>query len=141
MGKKHNKNNDEFYQDMDEFDKPEDFNDEEDIEEAEIEPNTECKEIVVTGEIIDDENPMEDELNRCDKENSEHIAKDLMKFGDLYEEAKKSIELGKLELKSIVDSAKEKGITKGMIETYIQMKNYPDITKYTLMSAVNEKRK
>lgn len=135
MRKKHNKNNDEFYQDMDEFDKPKDFYDE-----AEIEPNTECKEIVVTGEIVS-ENTMEDELNRCDKENSEHIAKDLIRFGDLYEEAKKSIELGKLELKSITDSAKDVGITKGMIETYIQMKNYTDITKYTIMGAVNEKRK
>lgn len=140
MRKKQKKNDDEFYQDMDDFDKPEDFDDDEELK-AEIEPNTECKEIVVTGEIVDDENPMDDELKRCDQENSEHIAKDLIRFGDMYEDAEKSIELGKHELKSIVDQAKEVGITKGMIETYIRMKNYTDITKYTIMGAVNEKRK
>ena len=49
----------------------------EEIEEVEVEilPNNECKDLVFTGEIID-EDPMEEILNEADEENSKRIAED-----------------------------------------------------------------
>lgn len=115
---------------------------ENEIEEVEVEilPNENCKEIVVTGEIIEDEKTTMDEvLEDADQKNSKQIAQDLQQLGDAYEEAIKLIEEGKLEIKSIIERGKEIGITKGMIETYVAMKNYTDLNKFAIMGAINEK--
>ena len=47
------------------------------IEEVEVEilPNTECKELVATGEIIEDDDTMEKVLHDADAKNSEHRRK------------------------------------------------------------------
>lgn len=109
--------------------------------EAEILPNDSCKEIVVTGEIIEDEKiTMDEALEDADQKNSKQIAQDLQQLGDAYEEAEKLIEEGKLEIKSIIDRGKAIGITKGMIETYVAMKNYTDLNKFAIMGAINEKQ-
>lgn len=113
------------------------------IEEVEVEilPNESCKEIVATGEIIEDEkNTMDEVMEEADKKNSKKIAEDLQTLGDAYEEAQKTILKGKREAKSIIDEGKEIGITKGMIETYIAMKNYNDLNKFAIMGAINEKQ-
>lgn len=110
------------------------------IEEVEVEilPNTECKELVATGEIVD-EDTMEEVLHDADAKNSEHMAEDLKTLGDAYEEALGTIECGKLSCKSIIERGKDIGITKGMIETYIAMKNATDLNKFAIMRAINEK--
>lgn len=115
----------------------------EEIEEVEVEilPNDTCKDIVATGEIIeDDKSTMDEVLEDADQKNSKRIAKDLQELGDAYEEAQKLILKGKLEAKSILDEGKDIGITKGMIETYVAMKNYTDLNKFAIMGAINEKR-
>lgn len=115
----------------------------EEIEEVEVEilPNDACKDIVATGEILEDEQAtMEDVIKEADEKNSKRIAQDLQTLGDEYERALNLVEEGKLECKSIIDQAKEVGITKGMIETYISMKNYTDLNKFAIMGAINEKR-
>lgn len=111
----------------------------EDIEEVEVEilPNDECKELVATGEIIDDN--MEDVLREADEKNSKRISDDLKELGDEYERAQNTIECGKLACKSLIDRGKEIGITKGMIETYIAMKNYTELNKFAIMGAIEEK--
>lgn len=109
--------------------------------EVEILPNNECKELVATGKIIDDDkSTMEDVLHDADVKNSKQIAEDLQTLGDAYENAQRLIEEGKLECKSLIDRGKEIGITKGMIETYIAMKNYTDLNKSAIMGAINEKQ-
>ena len=113
------------------------------IEEVEVEilPNENCKDLVVTGEIIEDEKiTMDEALEDADQKNSKRIAKDLQTLGDAYEEAQKTILKGKLEAKSILDEGKDIGITKGMIETYVAMKNYTDLNKFAIMGAINEKQ-
>lgn len=111
------------------------------IEEVEVEvlPNTECKELVATGEIIEDDDTMEKVLHDADMKNSENMAEDLKSLGDAYEEALGTIECGKLSCKSIIERGKDIGITKGMIETYIAMKNATDLNKFAIMRAINEK--
>ena len=111
---------------------------EEEIEEAEVEilPNDSCKELVATGEIVDD--TMEDVLNEADEKNSKRIAEDLQELGDAYEEALGRITEGKLSCKSIIDRGKEIGITKGMIETYISMKNYNNLNRFAIMGAISD---
>lgn len=109
--------------------------------EVEILPNDTCKDIVATGEIVEDEKiTMDEALEDDDKKNSKQIAKDLQTLGDEYEEAQKLILKGKLEIKSIIDQGKDVGITKGMLETYVAMKNYTDLNKFAIMGAINEKR-
>lgn len=109
------------------------------IEEVEVEilPNDSCKELVATGEIIEDDT-MEDVLNEADEKNSKRIAEDLQKLGDAYELALGRIAEGKLSCKSIIDRGKEIGITKGMIETYISMKNYNNLNRFVIMGAITD---
>lgn len=115
----------------------------EDIEvvEAEILPNDSCKELVATGEILEDEkNTIDDILEDADSKNSKRIAEDLKELGDEYEYATARIIEGKLSCKSILDRAKEIGITKGMIETYISMKNYNNLNRFAVMGAISEEQ-
>lgn len=105
-----------------------------------IEENKDCKELVVTGEILDDEATMDDVLKDADQKNSEHVAEDLKELGDAYESALRTIEMGKLSCKSVLERGKDIGITKGMIETYIAMKNATDLNKFAIMRAINEKQ-
>ena len=113
---------------------------EEDIEEVEVEvlPNDSCKELVATGEIVDD--TMEDVLHEADEKNSKRIAEDLKELGDAYEAALGRVQEGKLSCKSIIDRGKEIGITKGMIENYISMKNYNNLNRFAVMGAINEEQ-
>jgi len=106
--------------------------------EAEILANDNCKEIVATGEILEDSATMEDVVREADEKNSAHIARDLQELGAAYIEAKKTIEKGKLEVKSILDEAKEIGITKEMIETYVNLKSLNDLNKFAVWGAINE---
>ena len=109
-----------------------------DIEEveAEILPNESCKDIVATGEIIDDK--MKDALHEADEKNSKRIADDLKELGDEYENAMKRLCEAKLSCKSLIDRGKEIGITKVMIETYISMKKFNNLNRFTVMNAIGE---
>lgn len=111
----------------------------EDIEEVEVEilPNDSCKELVATGEVVEGDT-MEDVLNEADEKNSKRIAEDLQELGDAYELALGRITEGKLSCKSIIDRGKEIGITKGMIETYISMKNYNNLNRFAIMGAISD---
>lgn len=112
------------------------------VEEVEVEilPNEDCKEIVATGEVAEGQSTMEDIINEADQKNSEHIARDLQELGAVYMEAQKTIEKGKLEIKSILEEAKEIGITKEMIETYVNLKNLNDLNKFAVWGAINENK-
>lgn len=107
--------------------------------EVEILPNNDCKELVATGEIID-EDPMEEILNEADEENSKRIAEDLQELGALYEEAMNTIALGKYSAKSVLDRGKDIGITKRMIEAYISMKNFNNLNRFAIWGAINEEQ-
>ncbi len=113
----------------------------EEIKEYEVEilPNNECKELVATGEIVD-EDPMEEILNEADEENSKRIAEDLQELGALYEEAMNTIALGKYSAKSVLDRGKDIGITKRMIEAYISMKNFNNLNRFAIWGAINEEQ-
>lgn len=106
--------------------------------EAEILANDNCKEIVATGEIIDEKSTMDEVIDEADQKNSEHIARDLQALGAAYIEAKNTIEKGKLEVKSILDEAKEIGITKEMIETYVGLKQLNNLNKFAVWGAIND---
>lgn len=106
--------------------------------EAEILANDNCKEIVATGEVLEDKATMEDVVKEADEKNSKHMAKDLQELGAAYIEARKLIESGKLQIKSIVDEGKEIGITKEMIETYVNLKNFNDLNKFAVWGAIND---
>lgn len=114
----------------------------EEIEEVEVEilPNNECKALVCTGEIIDDEDPMEEMLRDSDEQNSKRIAEDLQELGALYEEAMNTIACGKLSAKSVLDRGKDIGITKRMIEAYISMKNFNNLNRFAIWGAINEEQ-
>lgn len=114
---------------------------EKEIEEVEVEilPNNECKDLVFTGEIVD-EDPMEEILNEADEENSKRIAEDLQQLGALYEEAMNTIALGKHSAKSVLDRGKDIGITKRMIEAYISMKNFNNLNRFAIWGAINEEQ-
>ena len=109
-----------------------------DIEEVEVEilPNDNCKDIVATGEIVDDK--MKDALHEADEKNSKRIADDLKELGDEYENAMKRLCEAKLSCKSLIDRGKEIGITKVMIETYISMKKFNNLNRFAVMNAIGE---
>lgn len=109
-----------------------------DIEEVEVEilPNDNCKDIVATGEIIDDK--MKDALHEADEKNSKRIADDLKELGDEYENAMKRLCEAKLSCKSLIDRGKEIGITKVMIETYISMKKFNNLNRFAVMNAIGD---
>ena len=109
-----------------------------DIEKVEVEvlPNESCKDIVATGEIIDDK--MKDALHEADEKNSKRIADDLKELGDEYENAMKRLCEAKLSCKSLIDRGKEIGITKVMIETYISMKKFNNLNRFAVMNAIGE---
>lgn len=113
----------------------------EEIEEVEVEilPNNECKDLVFTGEIVD-EDPMEEILHDADEQNSKRIAEDLQELGALYEDAMNTIALGKHSAKSVLDRGKDIGITKRMIEAYISMKNFNNLNRFAIWGAINEEQ-
>lgn len=111
----------------------------EEIKEVEILPNNECKDLVFTGEIVD-EDPMEEILHDADEQNSKRIAEDLQELGALYEDAMDTIALGKRSAKSVLDRGKDIGITKRMIEAYISMKNFNNLNRFAIWGAINEEQ-
>lgn len=108
--------------------------------EVEILPNENCKELVATGEVVEAET-LDDVIDEADEKNSQKIAEDLQELGDLYERAQNQIESGKLQAKAILDRGKKIAISKGMIETYIAMKNYNSLNRYAIQEAINDKQK
>lgn len=105
---------------------------------VEILPNEDCKELVVTGEILEEQETMEDILRESDERNSQKVAKDLKELGEEYVNAKKRAEEAKLSLKSLIEEAKELGISKAMLETYVGLCAVSDFNKMVIFGAVNE---
>lgn len=61
----------------------------------------------------------EKEFERADIANAEKRAKELVDWADQYKSALRELALAKVDLKRIVDSAKEKGFSKNMLEAVV----------------------
>lgn len=105
--------------------------------EIEILPNDNCKELVSTGEVLEQET-LEDVVRESDERNSKKVAGDLKALGEEYILAKKRMEEAKLSIKSIIDEAKEIGISKTMLETYVGLYKVTDFNKMVIIGAIND---
>lgn len=98
------------------------------------------KSLVLTGEIIDEQETLEDVCREADEKNSQQLAKELKELGDQYIQAKRRQLEAKLSLKSIVDEASYAGISKQMLETYANLLVTSEFNKFAIFGAINEKK-
>lgn len=79
----------------------------------------------------------EKEFERADIANAEKRAKELVDWADQYKSALRELALAKVDLKRIVDSAKEKGFSKNMLEAVVFGQLVSGVDKMAFLNAIN----
>lgn len=91
--------------------------------------------------IEDGEKPkaatLEDVCKEADEINKKGFSEELRYYGQMYLDRQRQIELAKKSQKSIIEMAKNKGITKEMIVSYCSVIQLEDFNKNVLFAAVD----
>lgn len=91
--------------------------------------------------IEDGEKPkattLEEVCKEADEANKKGFSKELRYYGQMYLDRQRQIELAKKSQKSIIEMAKNKGITKEMIVSYCSVIQLEDFNKNVLFAAVD----
>ena len=84
-------------------------------------------------------NTAEKEFERADMANAEKRAEELQMWVDSYKYAIRDLEISKAHLKSIVDQAKDKGFSKGMLDAVLVSKGLLGVEKIAFLDVVRSK--
>lgn len=92
-----------------------------------------------TGEVISEETAtMEEVVAEADEKNKKGFAVSLRMFGEQYIQYKDQLERAKMCIKDTLEMAKEKGITKDMLLSYVSAVQLEDFNAKVLCSAVQQ---
>lgn len=80
---------------------------------------------------------LEDVCKEADEINKKGFSEELRYYGQMYLDRQRQIELAKKSQKSIIEMAKNKGITKEMIVSYCSVIQLEDFNKNVLFAAVD----
>lgn len=80
---------------------------------------------------------LEDVCKEADEANKKGFSEELRYYGQMYLDRQRQIELAKKSQKSIIEMAKNKGITKEMIISYCSVIQLEDFNKNVLFAAVD----
>lgn len=108
------------------------------MQDAEFEEMEESAETTGALVVIEKTDAMEDILNEADEVNKKAIIEDLQELGESYELADNRLKEAKLSIKSILDDAKERGISKTMLEAYVSLRRMSALNKKAIFGAVVE---
>lgn len=75
-------------------------------------------------------------IDEADEKNKRVAAEELKTYGDEYIDCMEKIEEARLTMKDIIDSAREKGISKDMIIAYCTTKTLTEFNKKIIKSAI-----
>lgn len=111
-----------------------------DAEYAEIEeneaPTSKGELVLVEPEVEEPKNTMDQIIEEADEKNKKAMIEDLQELGESYEYAENRLKEAKLSIKSILEDAKERGISKTMLETYVSLRRISTLGKKAIFGAV-----
>lgn len=81
-------------------------------------------------------NKMEEVIDEANEANKKAIIEDLQELGENYRLAENRLKEAKLSLKSLIDDAKERGISKTMLESYVSICRMSALNKKAIFGAV-----
>lgn len=92
--------------------------------------------LVLVEKTAEHKNKMDEIIDEADEKNKKAIIEDLQELGESYEYAENRLKEAKLSLKSILDDAKERGISKTMLEAYVSLRRMSALNKKAIFGAV-----
>lgn len=94
-------------------------------------------EIVLVETVAEEpKNTMDQIIDEADEKNKKAMIEDLQELGESYEYAENRLKEAKLSIKSILEDAKDRGISKTMLETYVSLHRMSTLGKKAIFIAV-----
>lgn len=92
--------------------------------------------LVLLDPIPQYKNKMDEIIEEADEINKKAMIEDLQELGESYEYAENRLKEAKLSIKSILEDAKERGISKTMLEAYVSLRRMSTLGKKAIFGAV-----
>ena len=92
--------------------------------------------VLVEPEVEEPKNTMGQIIEEADEKNKKAMIEDLQELGESYEYAENQLKEAKLSIKSILENAKECGISKTMLEAYVSLRRMSTLGKKAIFGAV-----
>lgn len=105
------------------------------IEENEA-PTSKGELVLVEPEVEEPKNTMDQIIEEADEKNKKAMIEDLQELGESYEYAENRLKEAKLSIKSILEDAKDRGISKTMLEAYVSLHRMSTLGKKAIFGAV-----
>ena len=105
------------------------------VEENEA-PTSKGKLVLIEPEVEEPKNTMDQIIEEADEKNKKAMIEDLQELGESYEYAENRLKEAKLSIKSILEDAKERGISKTMLEAYVSLRRMSTLGKKAIFGAV-----
>lgn len=105
------------------------------LEESEA-PATKGELVLVENVAEDSKNTMDEIIEEADEKNKKAMIEDLQELGESYECAENRLKEAKLSIRSILDDAKERGISKTMLEAYVSLHRMSTLGKKAIFGAI-----
>lgn len=94
-------------------------------------------ELVLVETVAEEpKNTMDEIIEEADEKNKKAMIEDLQELGESYEYAENRLKEAKLSIKSILEDAKNRGISKTMLEAYVSLCRMSTLGKKTIFGAV-----
>lgn len=112
-----------------------------DAEFTELEENEEAPaskgELVLVETVAEEpKNTMDEIIEEADEKNKKAMIEDLQELGESYEYAENRLKEARLSIKSILEDAKDRGISKTMLEAYVSLRRMSTLGKKAIFGAV-----
>lgn len=105
------------------------------VEENEA-PTSKGELVLVESEVEEPKNTMDQIIEEADEKNKKAMIEDLQELGESYEYAENRLKEAKLSIKSILEDAKDRGISKTMLEAYVSLRLMSTLGKKAIFGAV-----
>lgn len=95
------------------------------------------RELVLVETVAEEpKNIMDEIIEEADEKNKKAMIEDLQELGESYEYAENRLKEARLSIKSILEDAKDRGISKTMLEAYISLRRMSTPGKKAIFGAV-----
>lgn len=94
-------------------------------------------ELVLVETVAEEpKNTMDEIIEEADEKNKKAMIEDLQELGESYEYAENRLKEARLSIKSILEDAKDRGISKTMLEAYVSLRRMSTLGKKAIFGAV-----
>ena len=106
------------------------------LEEENEAPASKGELVLVETVAEEPKNTMDEIIEEADEKNKKAMIEDLQELGESYEYAENRLKEAKLSIKSILEDAKDRGISKTMLEAYVSLRRMSALGKKAIFGAV-----